>query len=441
MLPRLQSPAIYPLRKGTKKIQTTRRGLFALGVLSALGWASGRGHALGSIAIRPNSHGPVGDVLVSIFLRGGVDGLSLIVPHGDDDYYRLRPTLALARPSDRRTKSTERVLDLDGFFGLHPALAPLWPLQEAGQLAIVHACGSGDQTRSHFEAMATMERGVQQETGPASGWLARHLETAPWNNPSPLRAVALGSILPQTLSGASQTTTLSTVADLRLQSPFGGSTARFERTLAQQYSAGALAEAGQEALSMLKTLNHLPTDTSHIGHYPNDDLSEGLRQVSLLIKSGVGLEAACLDHAGYDTHVAQGTSQGILAGRLQSLSSALAAFAADLGPEHWNRTTVVVMSEFGRRAAENSGLGTDHGRAGAMLVLGGHVVGGRVHGLWPGLGANQLEGPGDLKVTTDYRAVLAEIITHRLKNPNASAIFPGLELAGNKGAGIGLVHV
>jgi uncharacterized protein (DUF1501 family) len=417
-------------------MQTTRRGLFALGALSALGLAAGRRTALGSVALRPQTHGPAGDMLVSIFLRGGVDGLSLIVPFGDNDYYRLRPTLALAQPDDKGASAADRALDLDGFFGLHPALAPLRPLQDAGQMAVIHACGSGNQTRSHFDAMATMERGVASETGPASGWLARHLETAPWNNPSPLRAVALGNILPQSLAGASQATALSRVADLRLQSPFSGGTARFEQELAQMYSRNALAEAGQEALSVLQTVNRLPLDTSHIGHYPNDDLGEGLRQVSLLIKSGVGLEAACLDHGGYDTHVAQGTGQGILASRLQSLASGIAAFATELGPEHWSRTTVVVMSEFGRRAAENSGLGTDHGRGGAILLLGGHVTGGRVHGVWPGLGASQLEGPGDLKVTTDYRSVLAEVITKRLKNPNADAIFPGLGAS----EGIGLTH-
>lgn len=406
-------------------MKTTRRGLLALGALSALGF-TGRCRALGSLAVRPHSHGPLGDTLVSIFLRGGVDGLSLIVPHGDDHYYRLRPTLALARPSDLKASLADRALDLDGFFGLHPALAPLLPLHEAGQLSVVHACGSGDQTRSHFEAMATMERGVTSEVGPASGWLARHLETAPWNNPSPLRAIALGSILPQSLRGASRATTLTTVADLRLVSPFSGGTAGFEQKLTDLYSKDALTEAGQEALSVLKILDKLPSDSSHIGHYPDDDLSAGLRQVSQLMKSGVGLEAACLDQGGYDTHVAQGTGTGILAGRLQGLALGIAAFAADLGPERWARTTVVVMSEFGRRAAENSGLGTDHGRAGAMLVLGGHVTGGHVHGVWPGLGAEQLDGPGDLKVTTDYRAVLAEIIERRLKNSNTAAIFPGL---------------
>jgi len=420
-------------------MKTTRRQLFALGALSALSF-TGHSRALGAIAVRPHSHGPMGDTLVSIFLRGGVDGLSLVVPHGDDDYYRLRPTLALARPADLKASAADRALNLDGFFGLHPALAPLLPLHRAGQLSAVHACGSGDQTRSHFEAMATMERGVASEVGPASGWLARHLETAPWNNPSPLRAVALGAILPQSLRGASGATTLTTVADLRLVSPFAGDGARFEERLAGLYGDDALAEAGQEALSVLRTLDKLPADSSHIGHYPDDDLSAGLRQVSQLMKSGVGLEAACLDQGGYDTHVAQGNGTGILAGRLRGLASGIAAFAADLGPQRWARTTVVVMSEFGRRAAENGGLGTDHGRAGAMLVLGGHVSDGRVHGVWPGLGAAQLDGPGDLKVTTDYRAVLAEIIERRLKNPNTAAIFPGLvPMPANRE--LGLVHV
>ena len=419
-------------------MHTTRRGLFALGALSALGWAAGRRSALGGVTVSPRRDGVKGDVLVSIFLRGGVDGLSVIVPHGDDDYYRNRPVLALAQPGDGKTKAKDRVLDIDGYFGLHPALAPLLPLHEAKQIAMIHACGSDDQTLSHFEAMATMERGVARDTGPASGWLARHLETAPWNNPSPLRAVSLGSLLPQSLRGASQATALESVADLRLQSPFHGGPARFEQTLASLYTRDTLAEAGQEALSVLKTLNGLPPAAlSPVkSAYPKDDLGEGLRQVALLMKSEVGLEAACLDHTGYDTHVVQGTSQGVLADRLESLARALAVFASDLGPARWGRTTVVVMSEFGRRVPENSGLGTDHGRAGVMLVLGGHVIGGRVHGKWPGLAPGQLDGPGDLKVTTDYRGVLAEVIAHRLQNPNVGTIFPGLDPAP-----LGVVHV
>jgi len=412
-------------------MQTTRRGLFANGALSALTLIQGPRSALGNVTITPNRQGPPGDVLVSIFLRGGVDGLSVIIPHGDDDYYRNRPTIALGSPHDTRLNPPERALDLDGYFGLHPALAPLMPLYTAGQLCLIHACGSADQTRSHFEAMSTMERGVSGETGPASGWLARHLQCAPWNNSSPLRAVSLGSILPQSLRGASNATSLQEVADLKLQSPFTGGTTRFEQTLNTLYSRDTLAEAGQEALSVLKTLNQLPASMmtkSHAG-YPQDDFGFGLHQVALLMKSDLGLEAACLDHVGYDSHVAQGSSRGMLAGRLESLGKGLAAFAADLGPARWNRTTVVVMSEFGRRVAENSGMGTDHGRGGAMLLLGGHsVVGGKVHGNWPGLAAENLEGPGDLKVTTDYRTVLGELIDRRLKNPNIGAIFPGMPI-------------
>lgn len=410
---------------------TTRRGLFAMGALSALALTAGPRSALGGVTVTSQKSGPPGDVLVSIFLRGGVDGLSMIVPHADDAYYRNRPTIALGRPGDTRLALKNRVLDLDGYFGLHPALAALKPLYAAGQLSVIHACGSGDQTRSHFEAMATMERGVSSDTGPASGWLARHLETAPWHNASPLRAVSLGTILPQSLRGASRATALTTLADLRLQSPFGRGAGRFEDSLHNLYTRDALAEAGQEALSVLRTLNRLPSPALMLQKtiYPADDLGNGLRQVAQLIQSEVGLEAACLDQGGYDTHVAQGTSEGILAGRLESLGNSLAAFAADLGPERWGRTTVVVQSEFGRRVAENSGLGTDHGRGGAMLLLGGKsVVGGKVHGLWPGLSPESLDGPGDLKVTTDYRNVLAEVISMRLKNPNTGEIFPGLEI-------------
>ena len=411
---------------------TTRRGLFAMGTLSGLALMAGPRSALGGVTVTSQKSGPPGDVLVSIFLRGGVDGLSVIVPHADDAYYRNRPTIALGRPGDARLALKDRVLDLDGYFGLHPALAALKPLYAAGQLSVIHACGSGDQTRSHFEAMATMERGVSSDTGPASGWLARHLETAPWHNASPLRAVSLGTILPQSLRGASRATALTTLADLRLQSPFESGTGRFEASLRQLYTRDALAEAGQEALSVLRTLNRLPLSALSMqksSPYPADDLGNGLRQVAHLIQSEVGLEAACLDQGGYDTHVAQGTSEGILAGRLRSLGKSLVAFAADLGPERWGRTTVVVQSEFGRRVAENSGLGTDHGRGGAMLLLGGKsVVGGKVHGLWPGLRLENLDGPGDLKVTTDYRNVLAELISLRLKNPNIGEIFPGLQI-------------
>ena len=411
-------------------MHTTRRGLMRLGALSALGWATRPRTALGAVSVAAHPQGAHGDVLVSIFLRGGADGLNVVVPHGDDDYYRNRPTLGVARPDDRRAGDAARAVDLDGFFGLNPALRPLLPLYQAGQMAIVHACGSGDQTRSHFEAMATVERGAFRQSGPASGWLARHLQSAPWENSSPLRAIALGAIVPETLRGASNTTALETVADLKLQAPAGARGTLLHQSLGDLYGTGSpdlLKEAGREALAVLRKLQGLDPDKDPPANgatYPKDDLGDGLRQVSALIKRGVGLEAACLDHGSYDTHVAQGA---LLTGRLHSLGLSLAAFAADLGPARWAKTTVVVLSEFGRRAEENSGAGTDHGRAGAMFVLGGQgIAGGRVHGVWPGLAPAQLEGPGDLRVTTDYRDVLAEVLASRLGNPRVDAIFPGL---------------
>lgn len=418
-------------------MQTTRRGLLATGALSALGWLGGARprSALGAVSVGTGAHD--GQVLVSIFLRGGADGLSLVVPHGEEDYYRSRPTLALARPG---ATGGDRVLDLDGFFGLHPSLAPLLPLYQDGQMAIVHACGSGDQTRSHFEAMATVERGAFRDTGPASGWLARHLQSAPWHNPSPLRAVALGAMVPDTLRGATSATALQTVSDLKLHIPWAGRDAAMGGALADLYGGrDGLQEAGREALSVLKTLQGLSPEgqTPAPGvAYPKDEFGVGLHQVATLMKSGVGLEAACLDHGGYDTHVAQGAGQGYLAERLKSLAGGLAAFARDLGSERWARTTIVVLSEFGRRVEENSGAGTDHGRAGVMFVLGGRgVAGGRVHGLWPSLASENLEGPGDLRVTTDYRDVLAEVLTRRLGNPHIASVFPGMT-----SRSVGVVH-
>lgn len=405
-----------------------RRRLIATAGMAALGWAARPRTALAGLAVSPNKSAHPNHILVTVFLRGGADGLSLVAPYGDDWYYRSRPTLAL--PSSGRGG----LLKLDGRFGLHPSLAALKPLYDAGQMAIVHACGSGDQTRSHFEAMATMERGINRDAGPASGWIARHLESAPWQNDSPLRAIALGSLLPDSLRGAPTATALTSVNDLRLQTDLPLGADGFSRQLRSLYGGGdPLGAAGREAVALLKKLETLPdagqSPRSGAG-YPADDLGQGLRQAALLIKSDSGVEVACLDHGGYDTHVAQGNTTGQLASRLDSLGRSLAAFARDLGDVLWARTTVVVLSEFGRRVEENSGAGTDHGRAGVTFILGGQgVAGGKVYGQWPGLSPEALDGPGDLKVTTDYRNVLGEILTGRVGNPNVSDVFPGLSFA------------
>ena len=439
---------------GTKKI-TRRQVLHGAALATAAGAAGYAGRylsALASVTVGPNAHKNGVDALVVVFLRGGADGLNIVVPHGDDQYHVLRPTLALARPSDRTAELRARALDLDGFFGLHPALAPLLPLYHDGHMGIVHAVGSGDQTRSHFEAMATMERGIASDTGAASGWLARHLASTADPNDSPLRAVAVTDTMPDSLRGATSAVALTSLADYRLEAGQEGKRGKEKgerggavgasrsdavaQTLRGMYAdqtgrADVLQSAGRETLDALDAIRRL--DPAHYrpaanATYPQNELGQGLRQAACLIKGNIGLEVACLDMGGWDTHVAQGRDAGWQPTRLGDLGRALAAFMADLGPDT-RRVTTVVMTEFGRRAAENSGLGTDHGRASCMFVMGGGVQGGKVHGAWPGLAEAQLEnaggGQGDLRVTTDYRDVLAEIVALRLKNPRLSDVFPG----------------
>lgn len=432
---------------------TRRQVLTGAALAAAAGAVEGVGRnlsALASVTVGPRPHQTGGDTLVVLFLRGGADGLNIVVPYADDGYHRLRPTLGLARPNDRTADAKARVLDLDGFFGLHPALAPLLPLYREGRFAAIHAAGSGDQTRSHFEAMATMERGLAQETGTASGWLARHLNATAGEIESPLRAVALAETMPDSLRGAINATALDSLADFRLLAPAAvptGSDGRvfhnsppsrteaITTTLRGLYGAPSsaprapadpLQNAGRETLAALEAVRRL--DPAHYhpesgAVYPNSELGNGFRQAACLIKGDVGVEIACLDMGGWDTHVAQGRDSGWQPARLADLGGALAAFTTDLGPRLAHVTTVV-MTEFGRRAYENSGLGTDHGRASCILLLGGGVHGGRVFARWPGLAESQLDGPGDLRVTTDYRDVLAEILARRLKNPHLDAVFP-----------------
>lgn len=376
--------------------------------------------------VRPE--GPPGDVLVCLFLRGGMDSLHVVPPHGDANYYRHRPTLALARPDDSRAGKAARALDLDGRFGLHPNMAPALDLFRAGELAIIHACGTPDSTRSHFEAMATMEGGVDDGSTASSGWLGRHLASAPRRSRSPLRAVALGEIVPDSLRGGLGAVAVDSLAEFRLKAPdrwaaaFGGS-------LAALYAGGEdeVRSAGRETLALLKSVAQLdPAGYRPAGgaRYPEGDFGDHLRQVAQLVKADLGLEVACLDLGGWDSHVAQPT---LLDGLTRDLARGLLALRVDLGHQ-FRRVTVVAMSEFGRRAYENSGLGTDHGRATCLFVAGGGIRGGRVYGRWPGLAQEQLEGPGDLRVTTDYRDVLGEVVRERLRNPALMQVFPGHEV-------------
>jgi uncharacterized protein (DUF1501 family) len=396
-------------------INPTRRGfLVGLG-LSSLAWALPR-NALSQITIDPASKKQEKNVVVSIFLRGGADGLNIVVPYAEDAYHRMRPTLRLLKPTDASGPETDRVIDLNGFFGLNPAMAATLPLYREGRMAILHAVGSGDQTRSHFEAMNTMERGLAAgSAGSASGWLARHLSATVPQKSSPLRAVAFGGTMPDSLRGATDAIAVNGLEDFKLN---GEDEAQMREALRDMYSGGkdAMSLAGNETLEVLDTLNRLDPKSyrpSNGAKYPVSDLGKALEQVALLIRADVGLEVAVLDKGGWDTHVAQGVATGLLSGQLQDLGASLAAFAGDLGVD-MSRVTVVVQTEFGRRLQENSGLGTDHGRGSVMFVLGGGVKGGKVYTQWPGLEDHQLEPPGDLRVTTDYRQVLSEVLAQRL---------------------------
>jgi uncharacterized protein (DUF1501 family) len=271
-----------------------------------------------------------------------------------------------------------------------------------------------------------MERGLTYLSGPASGWIGRHLASLDTGNYSPLRAVGLGEQVPRSLRGVIPATALRSITDYHLGEE-ASEAARLHRALAALYLGDdPLGRLGRETLGVLDTIAALRAEGYHPSSeavYPESEFGLGLRQVAALVKAEVGLEVAALDLGGWDTHFAQGGSEGLMSGLLGDLGLGLAALHADLH-ERLGDLTVIVMSEFGRRAGENASLGTDHGHGGAMLLLGGGVEGRRVHGSWPGLGADQLFGPGDLAVTTDYRDVLGEVCRLRLNNPALDQIFP-----------------
>lgn len=399
-----------------------RRALFS----GTLGWLIG-GNALAQVAFAKQESER--DTLVTIFLRGGADGLNLVAPYMEDAYYRRRPSLAI--PSPGKKSGSAPLLDLDGFFGLHPSLTPLLEHFREGELGIVHAVGSNDHTRSHFEAMNTVERGLPDlRQGAASGWIARYLAKSEPVSNSPLRAVAFGSTMPDVLRGGNTAVSLNSLAEFGLHVPTGSSTAAYQAVLADLYAYGkdAISQAGRETLDVLSTLKRL--DPSHYQpsagvQYPNSDLGKGLKDVAFLIKNEVGLEVACLDKGGWDTHVAQGSTSGWMASLADDLAQSIAAFLKDLGSLK-RRTTVIVLTEFGRRAYENTGLGTDHGRASVMFVFGKGVGGGEVHAKWPGLEDHQLDEEEDLRVTTDYRTVLASVLERAMRFSDAASLFPGL---------------
>ena len=380
------------------------------------------------VTFAPPHEGPRGDTLVHIFLRGGADGLNVIIPHGDESYYEHRPTLGVPRPD--AVNAEARVVDLDGFFGLHPSLAPLADIYRAGALAPVHATGAPDDTRSHFEAMALMERGATERD--YSGWIARHLLTLDTGNDSALRAIAIGDMLPATLTGAVTATALQSIGEYHLNAP--DDTGMMQETLQTLYAQrdDLLTAAAQQTFDSIEVLQRVGREqyTPRGRAYPEGDFGRAMQTVAQLIRSEVGVEVASIDLGGWDTHAGQGLGeQGAMPNLMRQLAEGLAAFYEDLA-DLMDGITVVIMSEFGRRARENAALGTDHGHGNMMMVMGGGINGGKVYADWPGLHRDQLVGPGDLAITTDYRDILAEIIARRLNNPSADAIFPEWSVSG-----------
>jgi uncharacterized protein (DUF1501 family) len=369
-------------------------------------------------------------ILVTIFQRGAVDGLNVVVPHSEAAYYSMRPTIAIPRPH-RGTGAEEMraALDLDGQFGLHPALASLKPLWDQQHLAIIHATGSPDPTRSHFDAQDYMESGTPGLKATIDGWLNRAIALESDAPASPMRAVAMSAQIPRTLQGHVPAVAISNLDAFRLNGGVVPATitgTSFEAMYAQAADA-VLRPAGQDTFEALSILNHL--DSRHYqpaggASYPRSPLGNSLRQLAQLIKADVGVEVAFADVGGWDHHVNEGNTQGQLANRLNDFGGSIAAFWTDLG-DRAEDIVLVTMSEFGRTARENGNGGTDHGHANVMFVLGGPVHGGRVYGQWPGLEPEQLYEGRDLMVTTDFRAVLGETISKHLGVTSLAQVFPG----------------
>lgn len=351
-------------------------------------------------------------VIVSVFLRGGADGLHLVPPLEDDAYYRSRPTIAVAKSA---------ALRLDGFFGLHPDLSPLHPLYQNGGMAIVHQCGTAEESRSHFEAEDYLHHGGLQ----GGGWLGRCLHHQRSPSDGPLTAVSIGPNVSDSLRGTAAVA-LQDLGDFTL--PDKDPALRGQLAALYGQATGPLGDAGRDTLQALERIESVrksPGQPANGAEYAGGNFANGLRLIARLIRARVGLRAATIELGGWDSHF---TQLSLTAALLPELAGGLAAFQRDLGPDAaWVST--VVGTEFGRRVAENVSIGTDHGRAGVMFVLGGGVKGGRVIADWPGAGlaSELLEGPGDVPVRHPTHHVLSAVLRRASPGVDPLKIFPELE--------------
>jgi uncharacterized protein (DUF1501 family) len=407
--------------------------------LASLGAATQSPSFLARALAQTASSGGRRKVLITIFQRGAADGLNVVVPYGEQEYYNLRPSVAVARP---KSGDQTAAIDLDGFFGLHPALAPFKPFYDSSQLAIIHAAGSPDNTRSHFDAQDYMESGTPGVKSTTDGWLNRYLQAKPDPKASPFRAVAMGTSLPRTLQGRAPSLAINNLNEFTIRGGGQGATAvqgGFE-ALYEQSVNDVLRGTGREtfeAIKLLKRVNPSQYQPSPNATYPRGAFGDRLRQIAQLIKSDIGLEVAFADIGGWDTHANQGAGQGQLANRLTEFAQGIAALYTDL-QERAADVLILTMTEFGRTARENGNRGTDHGHAGVIFALGGEVKGGKVYGRWPGLKSDELYEGRDLALTTDFREVFAEIAKNHMGASNPNSIFPGYRV--NTSNFKGLIH-
>jgi uncharacterized protein (DUF1501 family) len=405
-------------------MQTNRRFFLRNGALAIAGTAAIPSFLVRSVLAEAAS--APSRRLVVIFQRGAADGLNVVVPYRERNYYDMRPGIAIPQ---------NQVLDLDGFFGLHPSLAPFKPLYDQGHLAIVHAAGSPDMSRSHFDAQDFMESGTPGIKSTEDGWLNRALQEEDLRRRqqhTAFRALALGSQVPRTLAGKVPAIALSSVNSFAVggRGPTPSPAANAFQAMYGESGDQILHATGEEtfeAVKMLHDANPAQYKPAAGIEYPNNEFGNNMKQIAQLLKSNLGVEAAFTDVGGWDTHQNQGGVNGQLADRLREFSSAIAAFWHDMGDDAEN-ITLVTMSEFGRTARQNGTGGTDHGHANAMFVLGGSVKGGKVYGRWPGLSNEQLNEGRDLAVTTDFRQVLGETVSKSIGAKNLDMVFPGAQL-------------
>jgi uncharacterized protein (DUF1501 family) len=380
-------------------------------------------HAWAATGDNPTSEGGNGRKLIVVMLRGAVDGLNVVAPVGDANYAALRPSIALAAPGQ-----DNGALDLDGYFGLHPALAPLMPLWREKKLAFVHASGSPDATRSHFDAQDYMESATPGVKSTPDGWMNRLVRALP-GAATPTRALSIGPTMPRILAGSAPAVNLANgAAGVKggvLDRPLLG--AAFDQLYAGHERFGRMYQDGRTAHKEVMAASMAETVAADGGAPLPNGFPDDAARLATLMRNDANVQLAFFALGGWDTHANQGAGTGQLANRLAPLAQGLALLAQRLGPL-FDDTTIVVMSEFGRTARENGNRGTDHGHGNVMWVLGGGVAGGKVLGDWRGMGNDQLNEGRDLPVTTDFRVVLANIAERhlRLGDSQLARVFPSL---------------